>query len=109
MIRRPPRSTLFPYTTLFRSYMQSMRSTTELYPLYAQGCAPRDMFFLSETGTQTLQSFLQQALSLWTTPIGFAAWGCSSVVERMLRMYEIGRAFPGISKSRSEEHTSELQ
>src|SRR5258708_25067172 len=22
MIRRPPRSTLFPYTTLFRSYMQ---------------------------------------------------------------------------------------
>src|SRR5438270_2667905 len=24
MIRRPPRSTLFPYTTLFRSYVQSM-------------------------------------------------------------------------------------
>ncbi len=23
MIRRPPRSTLFPYTTLFRSYMRS--------------------------------------------------------------------------------------
>src|SRR3712207_8812779 len=23
MIRRPPRSTLFPYTTLFRSYVQS--------------------------------------------------------------------------------------
>src|SRR5258705_7336034 len=23
MIRRPPRSTLFPYTTLFRSYLQS--------------------------------------------------------------------------------------
>src|SRR5256885_17172502 len=25
MIRRPPRSTLFPYTTLFRSYMQLFR------------------------------------------------------------------------------------
>src|SRR5260221_7445724 len=25
MIRRPPRSTLFPYTTLFRSYMQRPR------------------------------------------------------------------------------------
>src|SRR3712207_8882704 len=24
MIRRPPRSTLFPYTTLFRSFFQSM-------------------------------------------------------------------------------------
>src|SRR2546422_7508707 len=29
MIRRPPRSTLFPYTTLFRS----MASADELYPL----------------------------------------------------------------------------
>src|SRR3712207_8378261 len=26
MIRRPPRSTLFPYTTLFRSALQLMRS-----------------------------------------------------------------------------------
>src|SRR2546426_11741905 len=25
MIRRPPRSTLFPYTTLFRSYLSSRR------------------------------------------------------------------------------------
>src|SRR3712207_8950988 len=25
MIRRPPRSTLFPYTTLFRSYLNTMR------------------------------------------------------------------------------------
>src|SRR2546422_2630369 len=27
MIRRPPRSTLFPYTTLFRSWPDSSRST----------------------------------------------------------------------------------
>src|SRR3712207_7393649 len=26
MIRRPPRSTLFPYTTLFRSVMQDLRA-----------------------------------------------------------------------------------
>src|SRR3712207_8139352 len=26
MIRRPPRSTLFPYTTLFRSYLRWLRS-----------------------------------------------------------------------------------
>src|SRR5260370_11844124 len=30
MIRRPPRSTLFPYTTLFRSYMRSLRSPLRL-------------------------------------------------------------------------------
>src|SRR5256885_13158544 len=27
MIRRPPRSTLFPYTTLFRSWLRSSRRT----------------------------------------------------------------------------------
>src|SRR2546425_4585567 len=29
MIRRPPRSTLFPYTTLFRSDLQSTRALAE--------------------------------------------------------------------------------
>src|SRR5256884_2989952 len=30
MIRRPPRSTLFPYTTLFRSRRQSLHTTQRL-------------------------------------------------------------------------------
>src|SRR2546427_9369991 len=30
MIRRPPRSTLFPYTTLFRSLIQTIESNTGL-------------------------------------------------------------------------------
>src|SRR5256885_9182703 len=30
MIRRPPRSTLFPYTTLFRSFMRGGRSAQTL-------------------------------------------------------------------------------
>src|SRR5258708_16542191 len=29
MIRRPPRSTLFPYTTLFRSFVHSMAPTAD--------------------------------------------------------------------------------
>src|SRR2546427_8814394 len=29
MIRRPPRSTLFPYTTLFRSHFEAMQSKGE--------------------------------------------------------------------------------
>src|SRR3712207_6874751 len=35
MIRRPPRSTLFPYTTLFRSYRWRVRRK----PTYSQGNA----------------------------------------------------------------------
>src|SRR5260370_21202363 len=31
MIRRPPRSTLFPYTTLFRSQMQNLQRFDERY------------------------------------------------------------------------------
>src|SRR2546423_9658985 len=32
MIRRPPRSTLFPYTTLFRSVQRVLRREAELAP-----------------------------------------------------------------------------
>src|SRR5258707_4768120 len=38
MIRRPPRSTLFPYTTLFRSIWHSLR--TSLRRLLAAGLSP---------------------------------------------------------------------
>src|SRR2546430_12126339 len=37
MIRRPPRSTLFPYTTLFRSaFIAGRAARPELVPLYLQ-------------------------------------------------------------------------
>src|SRR2546430_12723845 len=32
MIRRPPRSTLFPYTTLFRSWATASRSCAPVFP-----------------------------------------------------------------------------
>src|SRR2546427_2865292 len=32
MIRRPPRSTLFPYTTLFRSFIATGKGTHGIYP-----------------------------------------------------------------------------
>src|SRR2546430_13604701 len=38
MIRRPPRSTLFPYTTLFRSMMRTVPAS-ELAP-YSVPCGP---------------------------------------------------------------------
>src|SRR5690348_17734567 len=67
MIRRPPRSTLFPYTTLFRSYEWSVTPTLDLTeqnlgqflcrtmagraPAWAQSTAQR-----SEEHTSELQS-----------------------------------------------------
>src|SRR2546430_4502851 len=36
MIRRPPRSTLFPYTTLFRSEKKSIWGTSDFYPRVPQ-------------------------------------------------------------------------
>src|SRR3712207_8219141 len=79
MIRRPPRSTLFPYTTLFRS-----------------GCATESLnqrWFERETGRRltSVQRFLRHPKLEWmgATLDGF--------VE------DEGAVF------RSEEHTSELQ
>src|SRR2546430_3554471 len=52
MIRRPPRSTLFPYTTLFRSYI---RDDAERY--HAANCAHQQQsLHRSEEHTSELQS-----------------------------------------------------
>src|SRR5260370_13108630 len=44
MIRRPPRSTLFPYTTLFRSRssLNQDRSGNRAHALSQRTCSPRD-------------------------------------------------------------------
>src|SRR5260221_2976665 len=52
MIRRPPRSTLFPYTTLFRSLLTS-RQLTGQFPNY-EAVLPRN--WRSEEHTSELQS-----------------------------------------------------
>src|SRR5256886_9411391 len=64
MIRRPPRSTLFPYTTLFRSVAASLRNTGQ-----------------------------QIGGSIGLAVLGTVAW---TAVANSIR-------------TRSEEHTSELQ
>src|SRR5947207_3603541 len=53
MIRRPPRSTLFPYTTLFRSYTPS-RSFRRGPTATCRSCPPRRA--RSEEHTSELQS-----------------------------------------------------
>src|SRR2546429_2739328 len=81
MIRRPPRSTLFPYTTLFRS------SVAHDPPLYrSQG---RD-------GADALDAHQSQLF--------FLDAGGSDPAGRALRAGTLGAG-----TDRSEEHTSELQ
>src|SRR3712207_8683025 len=79
MIRRPPRSTLFPYTTLFRS---------------------RDVITLA--GGVAAVGLPTAAALLWLSPIVEDTAG-HTPSER-----ELDRAL-GRYPSRSEEHTSELQ
>src|SRR5436309_8268712 len=80
LIRRPPRSTLFPYTTLFRSVFQ--------YP-GARAAQKRD---LAESGdlmfVNVLLIFLSPSLR-------------RRAMKALLRI--------ATSQRRSEEHTSELQ
>src|SRR3712207_8677660 len=92
MIRRPPRSTLFPYTTLFRSpaladevhagEQRPVRDEVELADLLVQRHAAKEVFDLTAEIVRGLR-------------------------ERNRRRERRGEE--GQSEERSEEHTSELQ
>src|SRR5438552_10998288 len=62
MIRRPPRSTLFPYTTLFRSHARQILALVEIAAILLQLCAELiQLCFAEEDGrseehTSELQS-----------------------------------------------------
>src|SRR3712207_6907168 len=80
MIRRPPRSTLFPYTTLFRSFYDSKGQATVT-------------FYNRTTGDAV---FGQLKAGKW----GF---------ETIDAEGDVGRDIQMAVDPRSEEHTSELQ
>src|SRR5258707_3250490 len=84
MIRRPPRSTLFPYTTLFRSREGERHRV-------------RDRLSASRRGKDRGKSHLPAVRAL-CGPHGL----CGGGFERL-------GLLPGRGKTRSEEHTSELQ
>src|SRR5437762_10018538 len=83
MIRRTPRSTLFPYTTLFRSGLDWYRSCFE-------GAEPGQL--------------LGEASVMYTSPEYAEA-----SAERMKSVLPDARLIYVIREPRSEEHTSELQ
>src|SRR3712207_7613603 len=84
MIRRPPRSTLFPYTTLFRSQGQERQA------LIVEGC-----------------SLCFDSFDFLAAPLG---QGIDADLERLsVRPVRIRVALRIGGFRRSEEHTSELQ
>src|SRR2546427_5212624 len=54
MIRRPPRSTLFPYTTLFRSLLGRARDESGAHPVAQQAGGVRGRVRLAELPAQEL-------------------------------------------------------
>src|SRR3712207_8947295 len=84
MIRRPPRSTLFPYTTLFRS---------------ARGAEPM--------GTTTHGGWWPPGLAEARRLVGCSTTAVASGVPGSAG--EMGRPTHRRRPRRSEEHTSELQ
>src|SRR2546426_12524497 len=93
MIRRPPRSTLFPYTTLFRSVLEHLSFPGEL----------RGVENLAED-----DAHVQARIPALRVPNRV-----DEVADLVLRGADVllldqDRA-PGRPQHRSEEHTSELQ
>src|SRR2546422_2864874 len=65
MIRRPPRSTLFPYTTLFRSGFSGIRARGSRKKSGSFGCETMDINSLApETRSEEHTSELQSRLHL---------------------------------------------
>src|SRR3712207_9307006 len=93
MIRRPPRSTLFPYTTLFRSPLEALRHADVLErdaltgreaAARRRGHAGRERGAADHAGLPADAGADQQVIGL-------------------------GAVLQDLGPSRSEEHTSELQ
>src|SRR2546430_12686196 len=85
MIRRPPRSTLFPYTTLFRSRFMKEHNVTR-----------REMVASGAISKRRLHELMHGAT-------------VSPTLRTMLDLARAMRRVTGKPVERSEEHTSELQ
>src|SRR3712207_7200364 len=94
MIRRPPRSTLFPYTTLFRSCVEQAKEIIE---------AGGELVRLTTQGTKEAENLRNINAQLrsegYQTPL-VADVHFNPNVADVAALY---------AEKRSEEHTSELQ
>src|SRR2546430_17273126 len=93
MIRRPPRSTLFPYTTLFRSHRIAIRFTHFIRQQGGQPVTPHDLAH-GRLAFHTAHQIVVFCVHHW--PGG-------AISTKYVMMPSRCR------DARSEEHTSELQ
>src|SRR5258708_40037266 len=93
MIRRPPRSTLFPYTTLFRSVLPGATLATGMW------------FFVTMLFGWYLQHYADYSVIYGSLGVGIALLVWMYLISLVIL---IGTEFNAIL-FRSEEHTSELQ
>src|SRR2546430_15118707 len=93
MIRRPPRSTLFPYTTLFRSDFFNAKQYPTISFKSTSVKKGEGANMLQVTGDLTMHGVTKSV----TVPVELTGKG------------EFPKGTPCIVRSRSEEHTSELQ
>src|SRR6478752_10889224 len=108
MIRRPPRSTLFPYTTLFRSRTRLTAAAI---------VADRDVSThvvdqLAEIGVGPYEDGPVSAYTTWlrNNPLTAAPPGGESALDATTRFLAGWRRVLRLPEPvRSEEHTSELQ
>src|SRR3712207_8201720 len=92
MIRRPPRSTLFPYTTLFRSYAQSGTRTW-------RGQAYHEILEAEVVTNNGSECFFR----------GNPAGAAEVFAHELGHTLGLGHSSEREALMRSEEHTSELQ
>src|SRR3712207_7323143 len=111
MIRRPPRSTLFPYTTLFRSRAVDRGGDPVGHPVHLRDRRPDP----GHDGGDLLAGG-PDLLDLRGHPLGGPAGLVGEVLdlrghdgEALAGLAGPGRLDGGVERQRSEEHTSELQ
>src|SRR2546427_8844344 len=112
MIRRPPRSTLFPYTTLFRSnrilsqYQTSWHTPERVVELLKQAEAKGVNTWQNSYAERTLSD-----LERYRAAGGKLQWLCLGKPDwdQNPRFIEDAARQSGFPRQRSEEHTSELQ
>src|SRR5256886_4492120 len=110
MIRRPPRSTLFPYTTLFRSAAYALSRFSAGWLWAASGCLVVQWLGDSLDGTLARVRgaerprygyYLDHVVDAFSTAVIGLGLGLSPYVHLNVAL--------GVVIVRSEEHTSELQ
>src|ERR1035441_7504425 len=111
MIRRPPRSTLFPYTTLFRSvlFLSGLGVLASfLFGVVPWALQPHSQIGARTYGRTTAGSRSEKRLRAWlvTAEIALSLVLLVGAALLLESFRQVLHANPGFSGNRSEEDTS---